>query len=394
MNNILMNTKNISETEVFFQQEKLDLKTANFPLTVTSISFRLCNLHSIPKDFFMRYEKLENIDLYANCLTDLDFLIPENVTNMDVSYNKINKISTTFPDKFEYINISYNFLTYIPDEFKNIRYSISNNSLDMKIIYKQMIGNNENEQIIMIDTNLFPGVTGNDIENIEKIGNNRKIGEMVEKVEVEVDYQRIGRNLHLQNYRQRNTYTTTNVHDVEISSNTRETIQYLLNSYEQYPPEKYYLEDIMKAYLKINNINFFTKYFSFKYYQMSNLLTKVNSIQDKIIYDYGNYKYCQIKDVLERVWAHAKNNKEMPSIIEHLFINLKEGDDVCFVGKYTRIINTLSSFISEVKYDLPVLSKISNKIIYLRAQGLLDLEIREPLVQYMNELNVSEAVEA
>ena len=46
---------------------------------------------------------------------------------------------------------------------------------------------------------------------------------------------------------------------------------------------------------------------------------------------------------------------------------MQDGNEFCFVGKYTRLINTLSSFISNVQPDLSSNDKISNRILQLRA---------------------------
>jgi hypothetical protein len=94
--------------------------------------------------------------------------------------------------------------------------------------------------------------------------------------------------------------------------------------------------------------------------------------------------------ILERIWAHAKNDKNKDSIIANLFIQMREGAAVCFVGKYTRLLNTLSSFIDEVKTEIPVNTRITNRIIDLRNKDTSNEDILADVQALIKELEVSE----
>ena len=359
-----------------------NLETIDIPLTVTTISLRRCKIRKIPRDFFMKFKGLESIDLYANSIESLDFDIPDTVTTLDLSYNKVRSIDTDI-NNLEYVNFSYNFFDHFPEKLEDIRYDIDHNDIPQKFVHMRDIGvANINDRINDATAHIVNqqfGANGNNfgLRNrpripIAQIRNN--IGhDFADKVQ------------------KQKPRIKDNVHEQNIQEETRKSIKYLIeDSFKKFPREHNYIRDIIKYYHKKRYSSFVLFFVEIIGSRHLKVLNYYDNFPNRIVYDYSNNKSCTMSQILERIWAHAKNDKNKDSIIANLFIQMREGIPVCFVGKYTRLLNTLSSFIDEVKTDIPVNTRITNRIIDLKNKDTSKEEIVADITALMKELNVPE----
>lgn len=182
------------------------------------------------------------------------------------------------------------------------------------------------------------------------------------------------------------------VHQTIIQENIRESIAFLMNSYDKFPKDFNYVHDMSEFYanLKLKDEKSITyENFVLHYKKIKKNILFYTDNNESIVYDYKDNKVCKMKHILERIWAYAKNDKNCDSIIINLYFQMKEGLDVCFVGQFTRLVNSLSSFINEIEI-MSINEKISNEIIKLKNQEFENDLIVEIMKEFMEHLKVSE----
>ncbi len=268
--------------------------------------------------------------------------MPDTVTNLDLSYNKIYDVSFIGFDtkNITFINLQYNFLTSVPDQIKNIRFDVD--------------GNNFSEQRRIIRNVINPPL--------------------------------------FQPFHEPFHQPPVNVHETIIQNNTKKSIKYLLKTYETIPYNKNYIKDI-KMYIAENSSFWYYFYnidFVCKNGKFFKLLNFYNKLSNEVVYDYSKESKCKIHTLMERIWETSKNRKDINSIIENLYHQMSEGKDVCFVGRYTRIINTLSSFDENIEQDIPFSEKFSIELTKLKAKYTRNDDIIRDIKEFVKKSSVSE----
>jgi hypothetical protein len=315
---------------------------------ITPTNIFIKNLMYISFDLFKEY--LEKHD----CVKELVSisLIKCFITHVDEDF------FTMFP-KLETIDLSFNIL-------ENTNFNISKSVVSINLSGMDKIKYN----------NKFAHLENVFINN--PIVNNNAVNNIVDVVGVRID--------------DRDRDQDVNVHNGHIQDNIKNSIKYLHTTYDKYPYIQDYIQEIIMHYkkMKLKEDSFITRIIktAINYYDITKLLNTYVRDKTLIVYDYENYATCKIENLLERVWALSKDMDECSSIIELLIIQLKEGLGVCFVGRYTRIVNTLSSFIPEITNDLPNNIKISNMITQLQKKGQNKQTILTRTIEFMNSLGL------
>lgn len=335
-------TRKITTQSVFIADDPtIDLEELKSEISenVVSISIRRCDIVNVPPDFFESFKYLEDIDLYANMIEVVDFIVPDRVTNVILSHNRIHTINTVFPARTEYIDLYANYLKNIPESVENFRVNFGFNEIP--------------------------------------------------------EYLLRGRELRENRIRNKDQ---TNVHNTVIAENVRKAIEFLMEeSFKITKKEPKYYNEILEFYdyyKRKESMNIVLKICrSPEYYKMNELLKLYTSFENVIVYDYDTYKECKLRDLIERVWSYAKNkfnNETRKSIIENLYLQMEDGREYCFVGKFSRVVNTLTSFVDEITNDISVNDKISNKIIELQDKNITKEEIKEIITKFMDHLDLEE----
>lgn len=303
-----------------------DLCSLNIPLDVINISLRSCRIRHIPYDFFAKFNKLESIDLFDNYIDNLNFIIPHKVTYIDLSYNKLhdNAFVNFDPNNIEYMVLRYNMLTCVPESIKNIECEIHGNNI-----------------------NIIKNIVKNIVNDVKKIN--------------------------------------LDVHQTYIQKSLRKSIMYLMSTYKTHPYNNNYLYDI-KMYISGNVFNYYinTIFKNTKKGYFFKLLDIYDSLPSDIIYDFNRDLKCKINNLLERIWELSKHKKEIESIIENLYAQLSDGINTCFVGKYTRVINTLSTFDDNIEQDIPFSEKFIMKLNQLK--DIIDK--KKEMIDFINDSNL------
>ena len=301
-----------------------------------------CFLFEIPIDFFDEFKQITNIDLSQNLIKELNFNLPTNLVSLNMSYNDLGSgITIQLPNTLENLNISYTHVKTLDNiDIKiNVNYYYS----DVPYIVQR------------------PNVINNGRQNQQPIIN---------------DHQNKEKNV--------------NVHDVQ--DNIKLLIQKLMSndSFSIYPPVQDYINELLNIFIKANKINKHCPSRNSSYSSFKRYLLMYDNIDECIIYDYNLNKKCKIKHLLERICLYIKINIFQNEMIENLHKEMIEGATFCFVGKYTRILNTLITFVDEFKIDLiSDNDKISNRIIQLKKQYTDINKIIKKIKEFMDNLEIS-----
>jgi hypothetical protein len=360
--------------------EKLtDVVGLGIPIDVIEISIQSCRVTNIPKDYFMKFILLETLNLQNNYIAIIPDL-PPNVTYLNISYNRLVEfnIDAVNNQRLEVLDLKYNLIQEIP--------VIQNKPEGLIIHYK---GNNRNYDAY----NELDFFAQQALER--RIGRNIRGGALVNNLEQMKE--------------------AANVHDSAIQSNTHKSIEYLLDTIPtqeelEYYPDKwpfrydhFYCLGIIGIYSSIivDEMTCMQKLFGNSGNLILNhrtILKQYDESTTTIMYDYGRDKGCTMSQILERIWVNSKVKKrklsngqyvteprsadEQKSIISNLVIQMLDGQDVCFVGKFTRVVSSLVSFDENIKLEISFPIRFGNAVDYFKAKGEYN---RDNLIRFVEE---------
>jgi hypothetical protein len=359
-----------------------DITELNIPLDVLEISIQSCRVNHVPIDFFMRFTQLESLNLQNNYIPILPNL-PPNLTYLNISYNRLTEfiLDAANNQRLEFIDIKYNLIPEFP--------VIINKPEGLIIKYK---GNNREYDEF------------NELDFVAQEAQNRRrrnaIARGINPVNVVDNRQQI--------------LEATNVHDSKIQSNTHKSIAYLLGTiptqqeldYDQskscFKYDSYYLLGIIGVYgdiIKEEMVNMQKMFGNAGNLILSYraLLKEYDELNTTIIYDYGLEKGCTMSQILERIWVNSKFKRakmgnryiieprsidEQKSIISNLIIQMEDGEKMCFVGKFTRVVSSLVSFDENIQLEISFPIRFGNAVDYLKTKGMYT---KENLIRFVND---------
>lgn len=362
-------------------EEIEDISNLDIPLDIISIELCSCSITEInPDDFFLKFTRLETINLQNNKLTRLNFIIQPSVTYIDISNNYLDKgvpglrnkdiITVDIPDTLETIITTGNPYHFVI-ELQNAGIVINGNGTH----YNPRMGYPNLVKKIRHGPAFYDSDDDDDDDNAV----NKPAGNVV-----------------------------IDVHHSQIQDNIRKSIEYLMKQSRN----KHYIIEMIRMYEKPNFIkdmflNSRITGYKLLYSNSTNnswgrdnfdvnikesfgsLLIYYDSFTNELIYDYSKGLVTTMSRILEAIWAVTKNSVKCMDILESLFGQMKDGKLYCFVGKYTRVINSLSTFDSNIMInDITTEDKIRNKIEQLKAKEITCEEIKKELKEYMDELKV------
>jgi hypothetical protein len=406
----------------------LDALEKEIPEGVTVIVLYNASIQSIPRDFFTRFVFLESIELSKNCLTEITFTIPFTVSHIDLSHNLLDRgaIKTCVPNTVETVimtgNPYHNFL-----QLENVGETIYGNTTQVgkwknpqrlyspirtaprgfsKKIQKRSVAelkehneNNENKEPKEQKEN------NENNESKEPQEPQEPEQEMKEEsVELKEETEGEGCEEIEESEEPVREPDIVGVHQTQLQDNLKKSITYLLSK----EPSKDYLEEMplrYKEYKEYNqkNSGIFSRFIglfstegsdsdSDSVENFERLLTLYNSFANDIIYDYDKELMTNIPRLLESFWTIAKNSEYCHDILESLYYQMIDGENLCFIGKYARIINSLTSYDNKVFVVGESISELLERRITIldkdMKQGYTFKLALEELVKYMDSMDL------
>ena len=101
-------------------------------------------------------------------------------------------------------------------------------------------------------------------------------------------------------------------------------------------------------------------------------------------------------EILERIWAISESHEHGKEIRNVLREEITAGAQVCFTGKVTRLVNTLTGFIPDVQVGYSENEQINNAVIATmrKCEQNPDLNLRDEVKKVLDGLNVEESKQA
>jgi ferredoxin-fold anticodon binding domain-containing protein len=343
---------------------KLDV---NFEKCMTFI-LKNVGLREVPKEYFLQFSRLESIELQENELTELNFKVGPSVTFIDLSCNKLYRgaIKEVPPDTVELIDMTGNpYHSYM--ELQHIGEVVYGNGRQVNHQAIQRVEERRRRPVVMAEA-----VVEGQIVEAQVVE-----GQVVEPISEDS-----------KNY-------ITGVHNPNIQNNIRANIVYLLSQVRC--PN--YFEELCVAFHTKERANapkqgFITRMFVSKMKEhekeFRKLLEFYNSFENEIVYDYTNDLATTLPRIIEGVWSIAKESKHRDDILESLYAQMIDGRDYCFVAKYTRVINSLSSFDNNIKVTgLTVAEMVSMQLQFALEMYTTRPVFRERMSMFLDEVGIS-----
>ncbi len=337
------------------------------PYTLIRLRINGTRLKDIDSDLF-NLPNLEELNLYDNQIENVNFIIAPKLTELDLSYNCIENVNINV-NKLERINLDCNKMSVFPTCLMkaNLLINIGHNNF--------MTRNGQVHQKAFEPVN-------NMLDDDEKRSDTVNVGETIKSV-------------YKNNYKLNN-----NVHSKNIKSDINDSIKKLLKKYYKYDP-KYYSE--LKTYYyneRCDGKNIFVKmYYKIVDDDITTEIKKLRKSNYTYIYDVENYLSIDYNELLQKIWAFAKESEWKTDIMTNLKIQILEGVDFCHAGKISRIVNSIAGFTDLVTYEQPLNVRLANKIkeikdyytkVYDPSSHMYITSCIKDFRKYMDELKISQ----
>jgi hypothetical protein len=384
----LMILKNFNDIEWLLFDNIIFRNRFEFPTNLKTINIRNCgmldNLSSLPSD-------IENINI-TNCnWLCLDHLFMNDVSKvvtLDLNANRLKYFPENFPPNLVEFSISLNNVVKIPDENcfgPNITtINIANNKIE-KIPQWFRELNTGNVNIIALPNwkVKYEDLRGFDTERIET-------------------FQRITHTpFYVDNRIKQKTTAehSQNVHNGDIQKSFAQSVNKLLNI-EAIPIddikssvfEYYVTRNITKPNIGKRIRSVFGQLFGSvdiessdqRFIKLLNLNLNLSSVVQRCGVTYF--------EIFKKIWEITETHEhkeEMRSILRH---DIWESKDVCFTGKVTKMVNSMSGFIPEINIGYSENEQINNIVIMIMRKAEIDstINIRDEVKKELDLLKIDE----
>ncbi len=417
------------------------------PNTLEYINMGGCNCFSMDHWFQNDLPNLHSIHLKMNRLNKVP-IIPQNVISLDISNNSIKKLpnENCFPKQIQNIDLSNNLLEELPNWFLDLDpdlqinlngnkfwfshyHDISlNRTIDIQLIrlvdrffnptitsklLNIMKKNDEYhafilehpEYAIIVETvkqrktNSFthPG-----LEELPHLQRNNELPVLNHNVrppinrryqdltQPEIDYdilrqpiQPFDRMLTQRNQRQRPAKKTTgeqgqNVHNSSIQDSFSQCVNILMKSNE--PKNENYMRRVYLYYI-LDGIN------------ITENLRFINHLRYMCLVETAIVSRCGVTygEIFERIWAITSTHPHRREMRKILREDVWGARNVCFTGKVTKLVNSMSGFIEGISIGYSNNEQINNRVIMImREYEDKPDKIKGKVKEALDELNVPE----
>lgn len=304
------------------------------------------NIHNNVEDsefFFKKINKYENLRNLSIINCKLSF-IPESIydiTSINVLNLNKNQIKNISPKIKNLTNItdlylSFNFIEVIPDEIggclklKNL--CISNNLIEN---IPKTIGNLKKLKFLYIDSNQLSSLPSeltdcNNLLYILFLPQNKYF-------KIKPHILRFINRYSSSSYDNFRLYKNSeNVHTNSIQDTFRKSLQSLMNDeIDKSVNFLEYVDDSLKKYIE------------------SNLYDKTTLVNTYLTYE----------DIFNHVMARIIKSNDKNELLKRVHEEIKESINLCFIGKITRLVNSLVGFFSDIHIGISDNEQIENLMI-------------------------------
>ncbi len=377
-------------------------RLSQLPNSIRFVSITYSYLSDSAVLFGPEQTQIETVDLSYNQIQEFPGNLPDNLISIDLSNNSISKLPNikSIGNNLLHVNLSYNNLTDLPSWLLDLNEETQLTLMPNKFWFNAYSNISLNREIydyhIKIANRFFSTSLGTKLIHTRMISNNqveRDTENELRPVIFNVDayYPVVLRpelappaynpiNPVMPNHYTSTTKTTAeqaqNVHNSDIQDSFSKSVENIMRNSAPSIPDYlnkiwwYYLFDGINIQANLSFIN----------------LVKSNCNIPSVVSRNG----VTYAEILERIWAISEVHEHKKAIREVLRDEITAGKTVCFTGKVTRLVNTLSGFVDDVQIGISENEQINNAVIVCmrKCEANPELNIRDEVKKVLDELAV------
>jgi len=376
--------------EIYITNSKNCNNLGTLPNSIRYVDINKSYLSSCEHLFSDNQSNIETVVLSFNQLRSLPQNLPKNLISINVSSNSISKLpdANCFSKNIQFIELSNNSLLDLPEWLLELNPASEVRLLNNRFWFNAYSEISLNKKIydyhIQIAERFFGyGLRTKLIEtrNISNGVANRIIPKPIANRPPGTNATTITNPVILANAinlvdRKTTADQSQNVHNSDIQNSFSKSVTNIMEN----PAPK--ISDCLKKiwmYYVLDGKNIFA---NLKFLYIVNLNFSSYSIVSRNGVTYA--------EILERIWAISEIHEYKTEIRNVLRDEIIAGKDVCFTGKVTRLVNTLSGFVDEVQIGISENEQINNAVIATirRCEQNKDLDVIKEVKAILDELNV------
>ncbi len=358
------------------------------PDTITFVEIIKCKAQNINKLFKKEMKYVETINLSNNRLEEIPRNIPESTISLDLSENDIIKLPKTncFSKSIKNINLSYNKLQDLPEWILELDEETTLTLMPNKFWFNTYSNISLNKPIydyhINIATRFFDLGLANNLIRIRNIvnGTEERITNINNMIVIGEHYNNLG---NFNNPRPIVNKKTTaeqgqNVHNSDIQDSFSKSVKNIMDN--PAPKIEKYLDKIWYYYI-LDGFNVLSNIIFIEH-------VKSNCKSDTIVSRNG----VTYGEIFERIWAISEVHEHKKEIRNILREEITSGMFVCFTGRVTRLVNSLTGFIEDVQIGISENEQINNTVIMImrKHENNPDIDLRAEVKKALDELKIDE----
>jgi hypothetical protein len=367
------------------------------PNNIVNVQIINCKLVDVNNMFNKKQDKLESVYLSYNRLTKIPDVFSDNVVLIDLNNNDIDCFPSQniFPQNLHSLNLSYNKLTDLPQSILQLNEHLQISLMPNKFWFNSYSGISFNKKIenyhFDIANRFFGGghigrlIESQRKQNATEIDYN--VNNVVFNFPIPPPNQnlpriRINQQQQIHRVQPRTTAEDRqNVHNSEIQNTFNNSVQNIMNY--DCPTIENYMDKIWYYYI-------------FDGFNIGANLALINLIRSNCsltsIVSRNGIKY---KELLQKIWSISNQHEHKINIRRRLREEIFDGVTVCFTGKITRLVNSLTGFIDNIGIGYSENEQINNAVIATlrkcERENIEDVEeIKREIKNVLNGLNVAE----
>lgn len=317
------------------------------------------------------YDNLKWIDL-SNCKLQKVNLNLINLEYLNLSNNNIQDIDNVECKNLKYLNLSNNTIKKLKNDFKNLNHiNLSKNILNDVYFLEDM------KELEFIDANNNEIETFPDLSELSKL----KVINMKYNKVTEISKNKIPSTIYSINLSNNKIQKVDDrfydvTYNIYLYNNplfeVSEQLRSIINGKNSFHKLKIYNDNenvhdraIQKCLLK--NIESLRKD-KVNSFDISELSEKVRYVINKNIdaNEVHGVSKLNYKEILELVGNRIINSKHKNELMKILETEILESSEICFIGKITRMVNTLSGYFDDITFDIDENDQIYNILQILK----------------------------